>query len=87
MFPSAVEIHNLMDTIDNGFILVEKLLAEIPLENNSWFVDFGRYKLANSNTYQYFTKLNYMWNQDIYIIISEESSETEKSNDGNGDDD
>ena len=53
---------------------MEQRLSERPLEKNLEFLDFGKYKLANTNTHHAFTKLNCMCNQDIDSSSSEEAS-------------
>ena len=73
--------------MDNIFIQMEQRLIEITFKNNQGFMDFGKYKLANVNTDQYFTKLNNKWYQEIYSSRSKEVSErVEKKEDGDDND-
>ena len=67
--------------MDTRFTKMEQRLSERPLEKNLEFLDFGKYKLANTNTHHAFTKLNCMCNQDIDSSSSEEASEIDKIND------
>ena len=75
---SMVMIHKLLDTVYNRFIQMDQKMSEISLENSLAFMDFGKYKLANANVDNYFTKLNSMCNQYIDINSSEEGSETDR---------
>ena len=79
-------IQKWLDTMDNRLIQMKKLLTERPLEKNLGFMDFGKYKLENSNVDHAFTKPKDTRNQEIGSSSGEEYSDTESYESDDNDD-